>query len=121
MVVTCDQDYKPDLNPRPLTEPESNTPTITATSAATMSTTTDTTSEDTTANRTKTSTNAAMNASVSEIWYLKPVTFSGKRVRVITQNFNGSVSEAYRNTAALMQVIECLTFLPQPMLIYSDL
>lgn len=97
MVVNCDQDYKPDLNPRPsipTVKPESDTQTTTAT--ATMSTTTDTPTENTTANTTKRSADPLVDAAVSEVWYLKPMTFTGKRIRIITQNFNGSVSIACR-------------------------
>ena len=104
MVVNCDQDYKPDLNPGPsipTTKPESDTPTatVTATGSA-MSTTTDTPTEHTTANTTKRSADSVVDAAVSEVWYLKPITFAGKRVRIITQNFNGSVSIAQRTEVA---------------------
>ena len=33
-------------------------------------------------------------ASLSDAWYLKHVTFDGRQTRIITQNFNGSVSIA---------------------------
>ena len=121
VVVNCDQDYKPDLNPRPLitTQPGSDTLTITTTLTATMSTTTDTPNDGTNANTTNRSANAVMDAAVSEVWYLKPVTFAGRRTRIITQNFNGSVSIAYHTEAAQKRVD--LTSVLQPVFIYSDL
>lgn len=97
VVVNCDQDYKPDLNPRPLVSPKpqsSDTQTVTATTTTAMSTTTDTPNEGTNASATRRSINAVFDAAVSEVWYLKPVTFAGRRTRIITQNFNGSVSIA---------------------------
>ena len=106
VVVNCDQDYKPDLNPRPLitAQPGPDTPTVTITTTATMSTTTDTPVEGANANTTKRSEDAVMDAAASEVWYLKPVTFAGRRTRVITQNFNGSVSIAYHTGAVLEHV-----------------
>jgi hypothetical protein len=65
---------------------EPNTPTFTPTSATTMSTASETPNE----NR-NSLTNAVVDAAISEVWYLKPVTFAGRRTRIITQNFNGSV------------------------------
>lgn len=91
------------------TKTGSDTPTLTATATTTMSTTPDAPDGDL---------NAVVDAAVSEVWYLKPITFGGRHTRIITQNFNGSVSTGY---AVSIQVIECLTSLPQPMLIYSHL
>jgi len=121
VVVNCDQDYKPDPNPRPLitTQPGPDTLTVTTTPTATMSTTTDTPNEGTSANATNRSANAAVDATVSEVWYLKPVTFVGRRTRIITQNFNGSVSIAYR-TEAIRKRID-LTSVLQAVFIYSNL
>jgi hypothetical protein len=115
VVVNCDQDYKPDLNPSPRqpTEAEPDTPT------PAMSTTTDTANENTTTR--KRSVKAAVDASISEVWYLKPIKLAGRRARVITQNFNGSVSVAYRTAATPTLVTECLSPIPQAMFIYSDL
>ena len=89
VVVNCDQDHRPDLKPGAVvgTEAEPDTPTFTATSTTTMLNTPDTQNES--ANSSK---NAVVDAAVSEVWYLKPVTFAGRRTRIITQNFNGSVS-----------------------------
>ena len=69
------------------TEAEPDIPTFTATSTGTMLNTPDTPNES--ANSSK---NAVVDAAVSEVWYLKPVTFAGRHTRIITQNFNGSVS-----------------------------
>jgi hypothetical protein len=120
VVVNCDQDYKPDLNPRPLmtTEAESDTPTVTAIA---MSTTTDTSNQNMSTGTTKNSTNPVVDAAVSEVWYLKPIKFAGRRTRVVTQNFNGSVSIAYRTAAAPEHVAKHFTSVPQPMLVYSHM
>jgi len=91
VVVNCDQDHRPDIKPIPVmtVKAEPDTPAFAATR---MSTPTDTPNENTNASATKSSTSAVVDAAVSEVWYLKPVTFSGRRTKVITQNFNGSVS-----------------------------
>jgi len=89
VVVNCDQDHRPDLKPGAVmrTKAESDTPTFTPTSTTTMLTTPDMPND-----TTKSLTNAVVDAAVSEVWYLKPVAFAGRRTRIITQNFNGSVS-----------------------------
>ena len=103
VIVNCDQDHPgQDLKPRGVT--------TTTTESTSMSTTVETQNENAHAGPTRVSTKAAINASVSEVWYLKPITFAGRRTRVITQNFNGSVSIVHRATVAfLARVTEYLT------------
>lgn len=112
VVVNCDQDHRPDLNPGAvMKKAEPDTPTITTNPTATMLTTSDTPNE----------ANAAVDAAISEVWYLKPITFAGRRIRIITQNFNGSVSTGYRTTAVSTHCTEHTTSRPQAMLVYSDM
>ena len=97
VIVSCDQDHSPEDTIKPGkadmtgTEPD-NTPNV---AAPTMLTTADIPSDNGNATTTKSSTRAAVDASVSDVWYLKPMTFAGRRTRIITQNFNGSVSIAW--------------------------
>lgn len=103
VIVNCDQDHEPEgLKPQAvMTSTEPDTPSV---AAPTMSTTTNTPNENT--NATKSSTKEVMDASVSEVWYLKPVTFSGRHTRIITQNFNGFVSVNHRAVAVKIHVTE---------------
>lgn len=70
-----------------MTKAEADTPTLATTSTTTMSTAPDMPDENA-----RSLTNALVDAAVSEVWYLKPITFAGNRARIITQNLNGSVS-----------------------------
>lgn len=87
VVVNCDQDHRPDLKPGSVMKANAEPDSLTPTTSVAMSATQDTPNENT---------KAVLDAAVSEVWYLKPITFAGRRTRVITQNFNGSVSTAHR-------------------------
>ena len=103
VIVNCDQDHRPeDLKPKAtMASPESDTPAVIAPA---MLPTTDTPSDNADTTVTESSGRAVVDTSVSEVWYLKPMTFAGRRTRVITQNFNGSVSIAYCNAAVPIHI-----------------
>lgn len=96
------------------TRTEPDTPIVIGSSATTTPPTTDTPNKS--ANM-----NAVVDAAISEVWYLKPIMFAGRRTRIITQNFNGSVSITYRTPAVPEHVTEYPTSVPQTMFIYSNL
>lgn len=91
VIVNCDQDHRPgDLKPGAVvTSTDSETPSA---ATSTMLATGDAPNDSPNAGATTSSTKTVVEASVSEVWYLKPITFAGRHIRIITQNFNGPCS-----------------------------
>jgi hypothetical protein len=122
MIVNCDQDHRQGLKPRAVMttnpEPDTGTPGVTVPTVLTVM---DTPTKSTDTNTTGTSTKPVVDPSVPEVWYLKPITFAGRRTRIITQNFNGSVSITNRTAAVQTHVVECLISFAQAMLVHSNL